>query len=354
MTHYSRPFIFTEIYKCGKIARVALSSFLKYHPDLEINIFGTQEDFKWILDLKHEGKFKFVNISNEKHILRKWDMYGHLGTAELWSKVILDSNTSDLIIHFDSDVIFFAPALDELIKKLADGKGLVGTARSYKYNRNGIDKVRHLPDVVQTAIFGFNKKFINKHPHREMVRMALGAYNPKGHPVIDFFDPVMFEILGNGGEPYFLKIEEYGGASPEGSRTNSFGNLNEVMDYGSKFCHFASVGSGMKFYHDFNSRKHVANTYIQHGIDRYILFCKLFYNQDLGVNILEEKIKKLEDSSFFSGYQPPPMEKNKYQSLEDKLTIKKINLGTLCAQNIWHIYYRIQSVLQKTIELISH
>ena len=30
--------------------------------------------------------------------------------------------------------------------------------------------------------------------------MVAGYYNPAGHPVMDFFDPVSFDIINNGGK----------------------------------------------------------------------------------------------------------------------------------------------------------
>jgi len=275
-------FIYMDIYRCGKIARVAVSSFLKFYQDSNIvlHLFGVSQDFLWFENFKHSKNLSFDDISDDKLMLERWNIHGHFGTAHLWSKLIIERKEK-FLLHLDSDVIFRGPALDPLLEKVSSGYDLVGSPRNYRHNLNNRDDVRHLNDLVQTAIFAFNREKINQHDFEELVQMSRGFYNPLGHPVIDFFDPVMFEILKNGGKIFYLDTEDYGGTHLSGHRKNSFGELNEYFDMGRLFIHFASVGSGLKYFFDPFSRFFTPKSYIEHGLERYWLFCKLFYGQDL-------------------------------------------------------------------------
>lgn len=282
-----------DIYRCGKVARVAVNSFVKHYPNLELHLFGTKEDFHWLSDMRLKGRLVFQDISEDKILLRRWDVHGHWGTAHLWSKLI-QSRKEKFLIHLDSDIIFRGRALDPIFDAIEDGYDLIGSPRNYKNNLNNRDDIRHLQDLVQTAIFAFNRELVSEHNFNELVEMSRGHYNPLGHPVIDFFDPVMFEIINNGGKVFYLNVDEYGGTHRDGHRNNKFVELNNTLgDLGSLFCHYSSVGSGLKYFHDPLTRVFTPRFYVEHGLMRYWSFCRFFYNQDLAVNTNKNKFEKI-------------------------------------------------------------
>jgi hypothetical protein len=278
-------FIYMDVYRCAKIARVAVESYIQHYKAAKIYLYGVSEDFKWFEDLNSHGNVVCVDISNDFLLLKRWNIHGHWGTAHLWAKLIKERN-EDFLIHLDSDIVFRGAALDPIFKQIEAGFDLIGSSRNYKNNFNKRDDVRHLSDLVQTAIFAFNRHKISEHPFEELVQMCRGNYNPLGHPVIDFFDPVMFEMIKNGAKVFYLEIEEYGGTHRDGHRNNKYGELNKYFDIGDLFLHFASVGSGMKYFYDPFTRFFTSDSYVQHGVERYWLFCRVFYQQNLPIEHL--------------------------------------------------------------------
>ena len=222
-----------------------------------------------------------------EEVLRKGFSRGHLGTARLWAYLIQTRNQPRMV-HFDSDVIFLGDSVSDILRRMDQGDSLVGPVRCYKKNPNKRDDVRYLDDVTQTCCFGFDRTKIDRHSYKELVRMCLGSYNPKGHPVIDFFDPIMFEILGNGGKIGFLPHDEAGGCNLEGSRRNAYALVNDYdtpfkIDFGSKLIHFSAVGSGINIYR--NRTVRMSESYRQYALDRYALFANTFFDQDLGIDL---------------------------------------------------------------------
>lgn len=276
----SSSFVYMDVYRCAKIARVAVESFVQHYKDTKLHLYGVPEDFLWFEDLNPHGNVICVDITSEKLLLKRWNIHGHWGTAHLWAKLIKERD-EDFLIHLDSDIVFRGAALDPIFEKINNGFDLIGSSRNYKNNFNNRDDVRHLPDLVQTAIFAFNRKKISYHEFEELVEMCRGNFNPLGHAVIDFFDPVMFEMIKNNAKVYYLTIEDYGGTHRDGHRVNKYGELNLYFDIGELFLHFASVGSGMKYYYDPFTRFFTSKSYVKHGEERYWLFSRLFYNQNL-------------------------------------------------------------------------
>lgn len=283
------PFLFTEIYGCGKIGKIALESAHMHHPNTSINIFGTTDDF---IHIKKYPQFIFHDISKEASLLNNFN-YGHLGTASLWAKIILERDEK-YIIHFDSDVIFRASVFDDLIDKLQSGYSIVGPIRNYQHNPNHCDTVRYLSDVSQTMIFGFDKEKITQRDYTTFTKMCQGIYNPYAYSTIDFFDPVMFDILRNNGTIYYLNNDDFGGHDLYGKRDNKNSAQNKMIDFGEKFVHFASVGSGMYYYlHPDKVGNKVPKSYQDYAKEKYAVFCKIFYNEDINVTYDKEKYRPL-------------------------------------------------------------
>ena len=278
-------FLWTEIYNCGKIGKIALESFRKYHPDIEVNVFGEQKDFEAV---KHVSKLNFIEVPQ---IVKDSYKQGHLGTAYIWSVIIM-MRSQKYCIHFDSDVIFRAEALSDIIKRFEEGYSLVGPIRNYIHNPNNRNDVRHLKDLTQTYFFGFDRTKVKPYNENIMARMCQGSYNPHGHPIIDFFDPVMFDILYNGGKIFILPQEDFGSCDFHGQRAvGKFAEQNRHMDFGNKICHFSAVGSGMNFYN--NGGGNVPKGYVDYAIERYALYCKIFYNETLRVTVDPVKYKAI-------------------------------------------------------------
>lgn len=324
-------YIYTEIVNCGKIGKIALDSFHKYH-NYKVHVYGTKADFDLIT---HHDNNIFIEV--EENILKGYEK-GHIGTALLWEKIIKNC-TVPYMIHFDSDVIFRANIVDEMMEKSKE-YDLIGPMRNYHHNPQHIKEVRHLTDLCQTNCTLFNKTYISnkylqsknvlslpniktifslsllqiarrikwfiknniilkRHHLSEFAQMIHGTYAPFTFPTIDFFDPVMFDMVMNGAKIYHLDFDEVGGCNVYGKRDNAFKEINNFptpykLDFGSKLVHFSCVGSGMNFYHHKETMRGIGGHYVNCALDRYALFCKTFYNEDLlDINIDLNKYKKI-------------------------------------------------------------
>ena len=274
-------FVFTEIFECGKVGEMAIESFAKYHPNQTVHVYGVPRDFEWIIP---GCQIVFHDISPESEITNGYEQ-GHLGTARLWAKLIKE-RPEKYLIHFDSDIIFRQEALSDIVSKLKTGADLVGPIRNYKNNPNHLDNVRYLPNVCQTLFFGFNRNKVSNYNYQTLTSMCKGSYNPLGHPVIDFFDPVMFDILHNGGKAHFLTAVDYGGYDSSGKRAaNKFARENKIIDFGNKLVHFSAAGSGMNFYNNSAKIHGVPDSYRSYALEKYALFCQLFYNEMLPISL---------------------------------------------------------------------
>lgn len=313
MSKAANIFIYTEIVNCGKIGKIALDSFHKYH-DYPVHVYGTKEDFAWILP-HHNNRF----VEVDETVLKGYE-HGHIGTALLWEKVIKEC-PADTMIHFDSDVIFRANLLDDMIEKSRQ-YDLIGPIRNYHANPHSRSDIAHLTDICQTNCTLWKKSKISpaylagkpalslrtiltqsplqwarqikwrlKHTFSNnklstFARMIHGTYNPFPFPTIDFFDPVMFEMVRNGAKILHLDVDDVGGWDTHGSRDNAFKDINNFptpykLDFGQKLVHFSCVGSGMNFYLHPGHAAHVGKEYVAASLDRYALFCKIFYNETL-------------------------------------------------------------------------
>lgn len=313
MSKADNIFIYTEIVNCGKIGKIALDSFHKYH-DYPVHVYGTKEDFAWILPHKNN-----ICVEVDAAVLKGYER-GHIGTALLWEKVIKACPT-DTLIHFDSDVIFRANIIDDMIAQ-SQRYDLIGPIRNYHSNPHGRSDIAHLTDICQTNCTLWKKSKISpkyltgtttlslrtilsqsplqwarqikwglKHIMSNnklslFARMIHGTYNPFPFPTIDFFDPVMFDMVQNGAKIIHLDTDDVGGWDVHGSRDNIFKDTNNFptpykLDFGRKLVHFSCVGSGMNFYLHPERTTHVGTAYVAASLDRYALFCKIFYNETL-------------------------------------------------------------------------
>lgn len=307
-------FIFTEVVNCGKIGRIALDSFHKYH-NHKVHVYGTADDFKQLVE--HPNN---ILIEVPPSVLKGYTN-GHIGTALLWEQIIKTCPTT-YMLHFDSDVIFRAPVVDDMVA-LTPEYDLIGPIRNYHHNPHHNPSIRHLTDICQTNCTLWNKERISAHyltssyrlpsisslaatapiqlarrlkwiiktalrgqKMSTFARMIHGTYNPFPFPTIDFFDPVMFDMIKNGASIYHLDVDDVGGCNYFGKRDNLHKAINNFptkykLDFGTKLVHFSCVGSGMNFYHHPERTLYVGKEYVDASLDRYALFCKIFYAETL-------------------------------------------------------------------------
>ena len=284
-------FIWTEAFNCGEILDPMLKSYL-VHNEFELNIFGTSKDFNHVTVKSSLLKFHDLSMDKktskiETRILKKYQ-YGHKGTAELW-KYLITKRRERYFIHLDSDTIFLAEVITDLIESVKlKGYSLVGSRRPYlhrSYRKSGIDGIRldKLPDVVATDCFIFDKKLIQKRPYWYLNRKIVGR-RPIKHPVVDFFDPVSFEIIAKGGLVLYIDSPNDG--------TSSITNFDS--EFMRKRISFAAVGSGLNFYK--NPNVETSPGYKEFALSSYSLFANWLLNKDIGIAPLDapEIVSKLE------------------------------------------------------------
>lgn len=282
-------FVFTICYNCGKILKKALESFFKFHPDVTVHVFGTAKDFK---ELKEFNKnLDFIELSGNDQ-LKEYYKNGHFGTAYIFAKVLnKEYGNYKNIIHFDSDVVFREECISDITKGFDEGYDLVGQRRSYEKNRCNRDDLKGIQDVVGTCFFGMKLEKLPSHNFDTLHRMVAGYHNPHKHPVLDFFDPVSFDVLYNGGKIKYLNFNDYGASNEDGSWDNDSSELNKLFDFGNKFVHFAGIGSGMNFY--YNGSGTVPASYADWAKERFSMYMKIFYNEDLATPYNKDTYEKI-------------------------------------------------------------
>lgn len=273
-------FIFTIAYNCGKVLNKMIESFHRHH-DAKIHIIGTHKDFKNAM--KHPNN-EYIEVSTDEQ-LKEYFKQGHLGTSYVWAKVMSGQYGScKKIIQIDSDVIFRDDCLSDVLTKFDEGYDLIGPRRAYKNTKiipphMKESDIRNLEDVVSTYFIGVNLEKISNYDFNTLHRMVAGYYNPIGHAIIDFFDPVSFDILKNGGKILYLPFEDYGSCDENGEFDNGHLRMNELYDFGNKIIHFAGIGSGINFY--YNGNGNVPPTYTEWAKKRFSLYMKVFYNENI-------------------------------------------------------------------------
>lgn len=279
----TEPFIFTEAYNCGKIARVAIRSFLEHHQGYSVNVFGKASDFK---DIGIESDLiNYISLENDGK-LKELYKNGHAGTSHIHANVLLKAyGDYSHVIHFDSDVLFRDECISDIIKAWEEGFSLIGQRRNYEKNRSGLKyvggmSVAGIPDTVGTCFFGMDLTDLSIKDPEVVRRMCQGSISLTGEPILDYFDPVSFHVMRNGGRVKYLSSLDYGGGDENGNWDNGFDGLNLLCDFGKKFVHLAGVGSGLNFIN--NGSGNVPASYSDWAKERYNLYSKLFYNEETG------------------------------------------------------------------------
>lgn len=291
-------FIWTEAFNCGEILNPMIQSYLKHNP-FTLNVFGTSKDLKEINSSSpllnfHDFKNSEMTAKIESRILRSYKS-GHKGTAELWAYLIR-TRKERYFIHLDSDTVFLDDVITELINSAkVYGNSLAGSRRPYlnrSYRKSGLDSkmLNRLPDVVNTDCFIFDKKLISLKPYSILKRKIRGK-RPISHPVVDFFDPISFEIIKKGGKVHYIDSPDQG--------AQSVPNLNS--NFHNKRISFAAVGSGLNFYK--NPRTKTSKGYREFALASYALYSKWLLNKTIEILPLDDheilnKLKRLNQSSW--------------------------------------------------------
>jgi len=212
---------------------------------------------------------------------------GHLGTARLWSNVI-QSRNEDILIHVDADTVFLADCITPLLEELSRGAEMVGTRRPYllrtyrKEGRDGRMLDKH-PDALNTDLIAFRRKAIPKRFGPFLTRKIQGK-RPVLYPVIDFFDPVVFDMIRKGRNLRYVDSPESGSQSTPNFESPLFQNRIS----------FAAVGSGCNFYK--NPQVSTSPGYRDYALASFALFSKHLLGVDIGIKPLNnpDLINKLE------------------------------------------------------------
>lgn len=289
-------FIFSECVNCPEIGYVAYKSFKEKYPDLILNLYLCSEDYDFLKNKLSSRNLNYYILPDEFKLL--FFESGHLGTSKLWSYIILNDNIPNKVIHFDSDIYFRKNnLLNDIISKL-ERYDIVGPPRPYKKNMNGRNDLDHLPDLVQTFCFGFNKNKINlDNVNKKELYKHIQGKTFDNEPILDFFDPISRNII-NSGEIYIINSDTVGGVcNLKGNRNNKYGMFNHWFDVGDEIIHFAAVGSGINFYKSKKKNKtiNVPQSYVDYAINHYYLWRYFF--EDNSIN-LQEAFKEV----IFRGY----------------------------------------------------
>jgi hypothetical protein len=286
-------FYWTEAINCEELLYHSLISFDKFHQNKFVNVYIFEE--KHLSKIKKKLKnnhFNFIKVS--KNNVKLFEN-SHEGTAYLWSNIL--QQNYEKFIHFDSDTFFKGNIFDYIEKKLTV-YDLVGPLRNYKTNHMNDTSFSNYPNAIATSIFGIKKQKISKYFFSSspfaifrrficynttskvifLKKCILGYFSPCFKKVIDFFDMVTFDVIKNKGKVFILNFSLVGAVNSKMSRKNKYYKLNDMegkfkIDYGSKFVHFSSVGSGINFIKNKNNlSRTIPTSYIEYAIDRFHLY----------------------------------------------------------------------------------
>ena len=120
--------------------------------------------------------------------------------------------------------------------------------------------------------------------------MLRGFYNPLGHRVMDFFDPVTFHMLEGGANMKHIDKDDIGYIDTNMECNEITKKLN--FNVGNKIIHFSAVGSGLA-YRKGNKKTNVPMSYIEAGIKSLNIYEYLFDNKEFdGMTEEHKRIKE--------------------------------------------------------------
>lgn len=212
------PLVWTEVFGCGPIAGPVVESYVAHHSH-PLTVYGMPTDLAHVPRHPHVQRVvpsKSTEGSTARSVAVRYRRGGHAGTAHLWAGLIR-TNAKRHLIHIDSDQVFIGNAVDEVLDALCAGAAIAGPRRTYMFNDNGRDDVRHLPDTVATFCFGFQASAVPHWP-RPLLERAIRGQRVSKRPVLDFFDPVTHAVIDRGCQVNYLdaaRQELSGRVNPE-------------------------------------------------------------------------------------------------------------------------------------------
>lgn len=296
-------FIWTEAFNCAEILPPMLSSFVKHH-DYSVHVFTTQDEFSRIPSLPNvypsvlsDSKTNRILKSSQDSIVKGYGK-GHLGTARIWSNLIR-SREEEILIHIDADTIFLDDCISPLVTYFKQGADLVGTRRSYlnrSYRKSGLDGLLLdlRPDAVNTDLIAFKRDAIPGKLSPFLTRRIRGKRSTL-LPVVDFFDPIVFQMIRRGKKIVYCDSPE------EGKRSVLNKNSPTIKNRIS----FAAVGSGLNFFK--NPKVQTSPGYRNFALASYSLFARHFLDTEIDIIPLEDlelmdKIKRLDKETWTLDY----------------------------------------------------
>jgi hypothetical protein len=277
------PYIWTEALGCGEILPPMLSSFL-YHHNFRIHVYIYEEDLEFLPDDNRvipELITESANSLIQRKSLELSFQRGHAGTAQLWANIICrESNRA--LIHLDADTIFLGNVVDPLLQHQEDFS-VVGSRRPYRNTEalRGIRKnhLRFRPDAVNTHCFLFNATGLTLDVGeltRKITANSQKKWEKIFRPVIDFFDPITFQLQKQNGIYYMDSSDQgkHGFYSREGS-------------FESSMISFSAVGSGAAIYK--NKTNSGSESYQQFALKSFALYSKELLKNDLDLPLLDSK-----------------------------------------------------------------
>lgn len=268
----SSVFVWTEVFNCGELARTFCANYER-HGSYPIHILGSQHDIRSLgeTDLIRPRTLAEVLSGSRQSRTRaeRWVLSGyqsgHKGTARLWAALIKD-RSEQFFVHIDSDVIVLRDPIVFVVNSLRNGgNNIAGPRRAYRYNLNGVDRVRHKPDCVDTLCFGFRREIVKARSRRSLARRIAGVGITKrifSDPTLDFFDEVTFELTEDGKIGYL--------DSPHLGKSGRRDNDSPFM--GTLFELWSAVGSGYAF------RKKAPTRVPKHYVD-YAIYTSGLYER---------------------------------------------------------------------------
>jgi len=278
-------FIWTEAFNCVEILPPFLESF-RHHHKFPIHVFTSTEELSKVPSLPGVSvssvSDSFVSkffLTSQAAVKRGYQS-GHLGTARIWSNIIRTRNET-ILIHLDADTVFLGECISELIDSITKGADIAGTRRPYLhrgYRKTGRDAKmldKH-PDALNTDIIAFRRLSVPRRFSPLLTRRIRGK-RPLRYPVVDFFDPIIFEMVRAGKRIDYVD-------SPESGK-QGFTNTKAQI-YKSRIS-FAAVGSGLNFMK--NPEAKTSPGYRAYALSSYSLYAKYLLGIDTGIATLDNR-----------------------------------------------------------------
>lgn len=227
----SSIFVWTEVFNCGELADIVVSSYLAHH-GFPVHVFGYPDDLQ---NLAPDQRIIPVAVSDlnpspmqvdlglKESYLRAGFESGHLGTARLFA-TIFSGTRAKFLVHFDADIIFVGSSVAMILEALLNGFSIAGLRRPYRYNVHGRSDVWGQPDCIDTVCIGLRSDSLPKWGHKTLVRKIQGRGTQfdrlLGHRNLDFFDPVTHKIIKTGSVAYLDSMED--GPSAQQNKDSDF------------------------------------------------------------------------------------------------------------------------------------